>query len=123
MPVSATLAASTKRSTGPGSRVLCGSVASMDIPAPLGKGAVRPTVLQTIEGMEGVKDENVKPQMNCFVFTDGHGIVHLKTVAFSRASVESWTWRVSFRARARERGDTRTCRAGHGWNKTTVEVG
>jgi hypothetical protein len=44
--------------------------------------------------MEGVKDENVKPQMNCFVFTDGHEMVHLKTVAFSRASAERWTLRV-----------------------------
>ena len=44
----ATPAATTKRSTLPGSRVLWGSLASMDIPAPLGQGAVLPTVLPSV---------------------------------------------------------------------------
>ena len=66
----------------------------MDIPAPLGQGAVRPTALPSVGelaphggvpgfvGTEGVTVESIVHQVGCLVFTDGHGVMTLTVAQF-----------------------------------------
>ena len=41
-----------------------------------------------IEGMEGIKVQNIKPQVGRFVFPDGHGVIILASVELAPASLE-----------------------------------